>query len=167
VGAQIGATEIDGILVIMNRSASSICFQTRSNWAPKRPPRRDQSAGRVKRQPTCRCTRRFSAIRAAEDCLPASRSTARSSRKTWMPIRAWCQRRRSGEISSGHDASRRRGRRSSAEGPGSLWESAERGRTRRGGCQGAPGHRASLAGPLDCELVQRSVRRNQGLKMKH
>jgi hypothetical protein len=33
------------------------------------------------------------------------------------------------------DASRRRGRRSSAEGPGSLWESAERGRTRRGGCQ--------------------------------
>jgi SH3 domain-containing YSC84-like protein 1 len=46
VGAQIGGTEIDLILVIMNRSGVEHLLRTRSNWAPKCPPRRNQSAGR-------------------------------------------------------------------------------------------------------------------------
>ncbi len=73
-------------------------------------------------------------------------AAVRNLRRQLTDAAAGCQRRRIGKISSGHDAGRRRGRRSSAEGPGSPWESAERGRTRRGGCQGASSRGSDRAG---------------------
>lgn len=92
VGAQIGGTEIDVILVIMNRSGVEHLLSNQVKLGGEISAAAGPVGRGVKRQPTCRWTLRFSAIRAAGECLLAPRSTARSSRKTWTPIRAFMRR---------------------------------------------------------------------------
>ena len=84
VGFQIGGSETDLIMLVMNERGVEKLLQSKLPWARKvrLPP--DRLVGRPLRKQTPKCTPRFFPGRARRDCSPVWHCKAPPSGRTWM-----------------------------------------------------------------------------------